>query len=268
MTDPTHAVPTASDVTTVISKHGEASLVATVTVANPALLNCLSSAQVERLRLAFETLGRRDDIRAVVLTGAGGKAFIGGADLGELGRLDPDSARLFITRLHLACRAITTCPVPVIARVNGFCLGAGLEVAASCDMRAAADTAIFGMPEVHMGIPSVIEAALLPGLIGWGRTREILLTGRTFGATEALAMSLIERAAPADDLDRAVGHWLDDICAAAPAAIRAQKALMTAWQSTSIDHAILAGIDALSDAYRTGEPRDRIAAFFAAKRRG
>src|SRR6185503_1106464 len=118
------------------------------------------------------------------------------------------------------------CPVPVIGRVNGFCLGAGLEVAASCDFRAAADSAQFGMPEVVMGIPSVIEAALLPGLIGWGKTREMLLTGAMYSAAEALAMGFAQRVTPARELQEAVERWLEQICRATPEAVRSQKALM------------------------------------------
>jgi enoyl-CoA hydratase/carnithine racemase len=241
--------------------------IATVTVDDERRLNCLSTAQIARLKEAFAALGADETLRAVVLTGAGQRAFIGGADLEDLGSLDADSARLFITRLHQACKAIRDCPVPVIARVNGFCLGAGLEVAASCDMRAAADSAKFGMPEVHMGLPSVIEAALLPGQIGWGRTREMLLTGAMSTAAEALAMGFVQRVAPAAGLDAAVDGWLADICRATPQAVRAQKALMDRWQRVSLEEGVLAGIDALAQAYTTGEPQAAIEAFFAAKAR-
>jgi enoyl-CoA hydratase/carnithine racemase len=237
--------------------------VAVVTVDNRRRLNCLSTPLILGLAQAFARLGEDAALRAVVLTGAGDRAFIGGADLNELGALEPDSARLFITRLHEACRAIRDCPVPVIGRIGGFCLGAGLELAASCDFRAAADEARFGMPEVAMGIPSVIEAALLPGLIGWGRTREMLITGALISAAEALAMGLVQKVAPAADLDAAVETWLAAICRAQPLAVRAQKALMNRWQRVSVEEGILAGIDALSEAYKTDEPRAAIAAFFA-----
>lgn len=248
-------------------EHGDGHRVATIEVDNSTRLNCLSTEQVVRLRQVFEELATDTSLRAVVLTGAGDKAFIGGADLNELGSLCADSGRLYITRLHQACRTIRAFPLPVIARVNGFCLGAGLEVAASCDMRAAADTAVFGMPEVHMGLPSVIEAALLPGQIGWGRTREILLTGQTFSAAEALQMGFVQRVAPMMDLDRQVSGWLDGICAAAPEAVRNQKRLMNRWEKVSVDEGVLAGIDALSEAFTTGEPQARIGEFFAAKAR-
>jgi enoyl-CoA hydratase/carnithine racemase len=236
-----------------------------VTVDNARKLNCLSTALIVQLTQAFVKLAEDKALRAVVLTGAGGRAFIGGADLNELGGMCADSARLYITRLHRACKAIRDCPVPVIGRVIVFCLGAGLEVAASCDFHAASDTAQFGMPEVVMGLPSVIEAALLPGLIGWGRTREMLLTGAMFSAAEALAMGFVQKAVPAGELDAAVEHWLAAICRATPEAVRSQKALMNHWERVSVEEGILAGIDALSEAYTTGEPQAAIGAFLAAK---
>jgi enoyl-CoA hydratase/carnithine racemase len=240
--------------------------VAVVTVDNQRRLNCLSTPLILALAETFGRLGEDETLRAVVLTGAGDRAFIGGADLSELGALEPDSARLFITRLHQACGAIRDCPVPVIGRIGGFCLGAGLELAASCDFRAAAEEAQFGMPEVAMGIPSVIEAALLPGLIGWGKTREMLITGALFPAAEALAMGLVQKVVPAADLDAALEEWLAAICRAQPRAVRAQKTLMNKWQRVSVEEGILAGIDSLSEAYRTDEPRAAIAAFFARRR--
>ena len=227
--------------------------------------SALSTVLIVQLTQAFVKLAADRGLRAVVLTGSGDRAFIGGADLNELGGLCADSARLYITRLHQACKAIRDCPVPVIGRVNGFCLGAGLEVAASCDFRAAADTAQFGMPEVVMGLPSVIEAALLPGLIGWGRTREMLLTGSMFSADEALTMGFVQKAVPASELDTAIEQWLAAICRATPEAIRSQKALMNRWERASLEEGILAGIDALADAYTTGEPQTAIGAFLVAR---
>jgi enoyl-CoA hydratase/carnithine racemase len=241
--------------------------IAWISVANEKRLNCLSTGIVSDMRAAVDGLADNDEIRAIVLTGLGDRSFIGGADLKELGSLDHDGARLYITNLHKACLAIRTSPHPVIGRVNGFCLGAGFEVAASCDMRVASDNAVFGMPEVHMGLPSVIEAALLPGLIGWGRTREILMTGDTFGADEAQAMQFVQKVVPAAELDAAVDAWLEPICRAAPLAVRSQKALMNRWERTSVEEGVYAGIDAIAEAYDTGEPQDRIAAFFAAKKR-
>jgi len=240
--------------------------IARVTLDNARKLNCLSTSLIVSLAQTFTRLADDKALRAVVLTGACERAFVGGADLNELGAFCADSARLFITRLHMACKAIRDCPLPVIGRINGFCLGAGLEVAASCDMRAAADGARFGMPEVHMGLPSVIEAALLPGLIGWGRTREMLLTGGLSSAAEALAMGFVQKAVPAGELDAAVEHWIAAICRATPEAIRSQKALMNRWERVSVEEGVMAGIDALAEAYKTGEPQAAIKAFFDGKK--
>ena len=207
-------------------------------------------------------------MRAVVLTGAGDRAFIGGADLNELGGLCADSARLFITRLHYACKAIRECPVPVIGRINGFCLGAGLEVAASCDFRAAAEGARFGMPEVVMGLPSVIEAALLPGLIGWGRTREMLLTGAVYsarrGAGHALRREGRARRRPRCR-DRAVARR--HLAAQSPRPCGHRRRSSIAGSGCRCEEGIYAGIDALSEAYKTGEPQAAITAFFAGKKK-
>ena len=236
-----------------------------VTIDNEAKLNSMDLTQIRRLEAAFTTLSGDDRLRAIVLTGAGNRAFIGGADLGTLAANDREGGRTFITALHHAHKSIRNCPVPVICRINGFALGAGLETAASCDMRVAVRTARLGMPEVRMGIPSVIEAALLPGLIGWGRTREMLLTGDTVSADEALAIGLIEKVAEPAEIDAGVDRWLDGICASSPLAVRAQKALINRWERSSVEEGVLAGIDALADAYLTGEPQAAITRFHAAK---
>ena len=267
MTEPAVSTPTAGKPTVHVETRvrRDGSWIGWVTIDNEAKLNAMDLAQIRRLESAFATLSGDERLRAVVLTGAGRRAFVGGADLATLGANDREAGRTFITALHHAHRAIRACPVPVICRINGFALGAGLETAASCDLRVAARGAMLGMPEVRVGLPSVIEAALLPGLIGWGRTRELLLTGEAVTAEAALAMGLIEKVAEPSDLDAAVDHWLDSICASSPKAVRAQKALLSRWERCSVEEAVLAGIDALADAYLTGEPQAAVARFFAAK---
>src|SRR6185295_4721533 len=191
----------------------------------------------------------------------GDKAFIGGADLETLGSLDPASAREFIGLIHAACAALRECPVPVLARINGWCLGAGLEIAASCDLRIAAETAVFGMPEVRLGIPSVVEAALLPRLIGAGRARWLVMTGETIGAAEALVWGLIEKLSNSKDLDQTVDRALDAILAGEPEAIRAQKRLCKLWEEAPLYESIEVSIDEFAKSYESGEPRRRIEAF-------
>ena len=238
--------------------------IATVTVNRPEKLNAFSSPLMAEFVAAFQ--GLPADVRAVVLTGAG-TAFIGGADVSELGALDEDTAKPFIRRVHACCEAIRSFPAPVIARINGYCLGAGLEVAAACDLRIAAEAAQLGMPEVLLGIPSVVEAALLPRIVGWGRAREILLLGKTFGAADAERFGLLEKVVTAGELDAAVEIWIKDILACGPNALRLQKALIRQWENLPMEDAIAAGVDAFGEAWTTEEPKLMIAAFMAGRRK-
>lgn len=229
--------------------------VAHVTINNERKLNALNSALMEEFIRAIDALAGDELLRVVIVTGAGDKAFIGGADIDEMAALDAGSATAFITRLHRCCEALRELPVPVIGRIQGFALGGGLEVAASCDLRIAADTAVFGMPEVKLGIPSVIEAALLPTLVGWGRTGQILLLGETFTAAEAADWGLIELAVPKPELDDAVERWIQSILQAGPRAVRLQKKLIRAWESLPLRDAVNAGIEAFTAAWETDEPK-------------
>ena len=133
------------------------------------------------------SLRRMQDLRALTETGAGDKAFVGGADIREMSALaDGEDGRRFITRFHKCCRAVRAIPVPTIARINGITLGAGLEIAASCDVRIAVESAVFGMPEVRLGL-SVIEATLFQCWSDGGRTRQFVLLGEKFSAQDALS---------------------------------------------------------------------------------
>jgi enoyl-CoA hydratase len=235
--------------------------VARVVVQNAAKLNTLNSHLMIALIGELEMLARRDDLRAVVLTGEGERAFVGGADIVEMATLDADKAEAFIILVHRSCNALRKLPVPVIARVNGYALGAGLEIAAACDLRIASSNAVFGMPEVKVGIPSVVEAALLPGLIGWGRTRELLLWGENIDAATARAWGLVEHVAAPETLDGAVDARLDALLAAGPQAVRLQKKLIRDWENMTLDQAVRAGIESFKQAYATDEPRRMMAAF-------
>ena len=145
---------------------------------------------------AWNSLRPTATIRVLVLAGQSEKSMIGGADIKEMATLEQKSAEAFITRLRDLCEAVRAFPAPVIARMPGWCLGGGLEVAAACDFRIAAHDARFGMPEVRVGIPSVIHAALLPRLIGWGRARWLVMTAENIDAPTALAWGLVDVVAP------------------------------------------------------------------------
>jgi enoyl-CoA hydratase/carnithine racemase len=243
-------------------------VVANVVFDNARRLNVLGPPALLDLTEAFLSLAREDDIRVVVFSGAGGKAFIGGADINHMVTMkSSEDGRAFITLIHKLCQSIRDCPVPVICRAEGYTLGAGLEVAAACDMRIAADNAFFGMPEVKVGIPSVVEAALLPRLIGWGRTSRMLLTAENIDAAKAEAWGLVEEVVPVAKLDEAVERCVDAIVEATPLSVRAQKRLMRRWERLSLDEAVQAGIDALAQSVTDGEHIERMGAFINRKRK-
>lgn len=241
--------------------------VARLTVDNQAKLNILGADLIGALSANLDHLSADPGVRALVLSGAGTRAFIGGADIREMAAFDEASARAFITELHGLCRRLRDFPVPTLARIDGYCLGAGMEIAASCDLRAATTNARFGMPEVRVGIPSVIEAAVLPQLVGWGKARELVLTGDIIDAAEAQAMGFIERLVEPEELDPAIERWLDSIVAAGPAAIHDQKQLIRRWTELGLDAAIEAGIETYAMSYRTDEPKRMMQAFLDSKKR-
>jgi enoyl-CoA hydratase/carnithine racemase len=239
----------------VIRRHGG---VATISINNAARLNCLGVAQITAFIDAVSTLADDPDLRVLIVTGEGDRAFMGGANLHELSALNPPRARDFLTLIHRMCKALRDLPVPVIARVNGFCLGAGLEVMAACDMHIASDNAVFGMPEVKIGLPSVVEAALLPQLIGWGRTKLLLYTGDNIDARTALEWGLVEKVVPAADLDTALDRWVESIVESGPRAIRLQKELIREWEAMPVNDAIEAGIRCMYRAYQSDEPAQMV----------
>jgi enoyl-CoA hydratase/carnithine racemase len=240
--------------------------VAKVVLKRPEKLNALSSSLIDELKTTLANISRDHTIRCVVLTGAG-RAFSAGADVAELNALTQETAEDFIRALHGACQAVRDCPVPVIARIDGPCLGGALELAASCDMRAASERSTFAMPEVQVGLPSVIEAALLPRLMGWGRACEMLLTGRVLTAQEALQAGLVEKVVAPARLDGAVAEWTDAIGQAGPRAIRAQKALMRRWETQNVDQAIESGVTAFREAFGSDEPQRKLHEVLARRKR-
>jgi enoyl-CoA hydratase/carnithine racemase len=243
-------------------------LLATVTIDNTARLNSMNSALMGQFVEIMATLAQNDRLRALVLTGAGDKAFIGGADIKEMAAICDDHAgRAFITRVHACCHAVRSIPVPTIARINGFTFGAGLEMAAACDLRVASDNALFGMPEVKLGIPSVVEAALLPMLVGWGRTRQMLLLGENFNAQTAKEWGFLERIVAPASLDAAVEEWVSQLLTCTPRAVRLQKRLIRSWEDLPLRAAVQAGIDCFATAFETEEPVIAMRHFLAGQAR-
>jgi enoyl-CoA hydratase/carnithine racemase len=238
----------------------EGGAVAWVTFNNPTQRNAIGTAGKARFVKVMAGLAGDESLRAVVLTGAGDKAFVGGADLKQMKDFDTAQARASCLKTHQACDAVRMCPVPVIARINGFCFGAGMEIAACADMRV-------GAAHARFGIPSGMEACVLPRLIGWGKAVELVLTGDHIDAAEAHRIGFLQKLVPAAELDAAVEAWLASILACGPRAVRIQKRLNQDWERMAITDAARAGMQAYVDAFRTDEPQRMMTAFVNRPRR-
>src|SRR6201747_1236174 len=237
-----------------------------LTICNAGSLNILGSAAINGVRAGLEVLATERAIRVLVIAGQSEKSMIGGADIKEMAKLDQASAEKFITGLRDLCEAVRAFPGPVIARMPGWCLGGGLEFAAACDFRIAAHDAKFGMPEVRVGIPSVIHAALLPRLIGWGRARWLVMTAENIDAPTALAWGLIDVVAAEGGLDGAVGKTVGALLECGPEALRSQKALMRQWEELPLTESVNLSVGVFGQSYLTGEPQRLMQGFLDRKR--
>jgi enoyl-CoA hydratase len=237
-----------------------------LTICNAGSLNILGSSVILALCEGLNALAADEQIRVLVIAGQSEKSMIGGADIKEMAKLDPASAEKFITGLRDLCEAVRTFPSPVIARMPGWCLGGGLEVAAACDFRIAAHDAKFGMPEVKVGIPSVIHAALLPRLIGWGRARWLVMTAEIIDAPTARDWGLIDVVAPPGGLDAAVENTVATLLECGPLALRTQKALLRQWEELPLTESVNLSIGVFGRTFLTVEPRRMMQAFIDRKR--
>lgn len=196
--------------------------VAVVTVNRPSVLNALNAATLDELGRLFGDLGQDEGVRAVVVTGAGEKAFVAGADIRELAALNVSAAHEYALNGQRILATIETLGKPVIAAINGFALGGGCELAMACTLRIAADTARLGQPEINLGLlPGFGGSQRLPRLVGRGRALELLLTGAPITAEEAWRIGLVNRVVAAADLQPEARTLAALLAAKAPLAVRA-----------------------------------------------
>lgn len=240
--------------------------VATLTITGSGPLNIINAAIIAESTRAIEALAGDDAVRVLVLRGASDRSFIGGVDVKEMAALTPESAEDFISQLRALCDAVRHFPVPVIARLPGWCLGGGLELAMACDLRIAATDARLGMPEVKVGIPSVIHAALMPRLIGHARATWMLLTGEPADASQALAWGLVHTTVELPQLDAEVERIAALLAGFGPAVLRQQKRMLREWEDTPLDTSIDRSVAEFGRAFSTGEPQHYMSAFLNRKR--
>jgi enoyl-CoA hydratase len=217
--------------------------VARVFLNRPEKANALTSAVLLELLSKLIELEQKPSLRVVVLAGRG-KTFCGGADVAELSALNAETAGAFVNRIHQVCKAIRKLPVPVVAQLHGAVIGAGLEIAAACDLRVAAAGTKFAMPEVRLGIPSVVEAALLPRLVGSGRAAWLVLTGEAIDAERALDWGLIEEIGDGGNLVKA-------LLAADREALRVQKELLQLWDEAPLATSIATSIERFAEVVKS-----------------
>jgi enoyl-CoA hydratase len=236
--------------------------VALVTIDRRAVLNALNRAVLDELRVVMDDLRRDVGVRAVVVTGAGEKAFVAGADIQELERLSPDEAVRYAAAGQDLFDRIAHLEKPVVAAVNGFALGGGCELAMACTLRMASETARFGQPEVKLGlIPGFGGTQRLPRLVGRGRALDLLLTGRTIDAHEALAIGLVNRVVPAAALLAEAKALAGSLAASAPLAMRAIGDLVERGMDLPLGEAQAIEASRFGECFRTEDMREGTRAF-------
>jgi enoyl-CoA hydratase len=233
-------------------------LVATITINRPKVLNALNAPTLDELRRVVLELKRDDGVRAIVLTGAGDKSFVAGADINELAVQSPVSGREHALTGQHVFDLIENLGKPVIAAINGFALGGGCELAMACTLRLAADTAKLGQPEINLGIlPGYAGTQRLPRLVGKGRALEIMLTGAPIPAADAERIGLVNRVVPAADLMAEARKLAAALAAQAPTAVRyiidaVNKGLEMPFAEGCVHEATLFGLVAATEDMREG----------------
>ena len=232
--------------------------VAIVTINRPQVLNALNAQTLDDLRRAILDLKRDDSVRVVVLTGAGEKAFVAGADINELAVQTPTSGREHALAGQHVFDLVENMGKPVIAAINGYALGGGCELAMACTLRLAADTAKVGQPEISLGlIPGYAGTQRLPRLVGKGRAMELILTGTPIGADDALRIGLVNRVVPAAELMASARALAQQLARSAPIAMRyiinaVNKGAEMPFAEASQYEATLFGLVASTDDMREG----------------
>lgn len=230
-----------------------------MTFRRPEKLNALTPDDITVARRAVEEIP--PGVRALVFIGAGERAFSAGVHVEVFRDMDTADARAFISDLGRLFTAVRNAPVPTIAAVHGFCLGGAMELAMACDLRIGSTEAVFGMPEIKVGIPSVLDAALLQQYIGLSRAREILLTGDLYSAADLQPHGFLNRLVAPPELEQAVTAMARAVGAHAPAAVAAQKRLFGTWQNVGLQPSIEASIGEFAEVFADPDARDRIAGY-------
>ena len=232
-----------------------------VTINRPKALNALNSQVLEEIEAAFKAIDL-DAVRAVILTGAGEKSFVAGADIGEMSTLTKAEGEAFGKKGNDVFRMIETFPIPVIAAVNGFALGGGCEISMSCDIRICSENAVFGQPEVGLGItPGFGGTQRLARLVGPGMAKQMIYTARNIKADEAFRIGLVNAVYPQEELMAAAKKMAAGIAKNAPIAVRACKKAINDGLEADMDDAIVIEEKLFGSCFETEDQKYGMALF-------
>ena len=237
-------------------------LYAVATINRPKALNALNSEVLSDLDELVQTVSADADIRALVITGSGEKAFVAGADIGEMSTLTPEEGEAFGKHGNDVFRKLETLPIPTIAAVNGFALGGGCELSMSCDIRICADTAVFGQPEAGLGItPGFGGTQRLARLVGPGMAKQLIYTAKNIKADEAYRIGLVNAVYPLDELMPAAEKMAETIAKNAPIAVRACKKAVNEGLEAKMDDAVVIEEKLFGSCFKTADQIEGMSAF-------
>jgi len=235
--------------------------IARITLNRPQVLNAINGVMLREITDACQHIAQDRAVRVVVMDSACERAFSAGIDVAYVKDLDAWDARRVGQELHATFSAMRTLEKPVIAQIDGLCLGAGLELAISCDLLIASARSQFGLPNIQRGIPAIVEAAILPQAIGIVNTRELAFTGRNWDAAKAERRGLVNAVVPADQLAAEVNRWAEELAAFSPRALAAQKDIIHKWMTTDLEAAIDFSINTVGLNWTTRDQREGMDAF-------
>ncbi len=219
-----------------------------ITFDRPEIRNALYAEDLTCITEAVTGMG--DSVKAIVLTGSGEHAFSAGMHINTFTGAAPEDGRAIISRVRDCIGAIRRAPVPTVAMINGYCIGAAFEMALACDLRVAQPGVRFGLPEVRLGIPSVVDAALLHQYVGLSKAKEIALTGNLYPVSEFAAQGLINRTVEPAQLRAATLELVESVTACTREVIAAQKGLFETWLNHGLQHSIDTSVDVFADVFR------------------
>jgi enoyl-CoA hydratase len=236
--------------------------IAVVTINRPKAFNSLNSDVLEGLGSAFDDIAMDDAIKVVIVTGAGEKAFVAGADIKQMVEMTPMEARAFMTKGHEVMNKIQYLEKPVIAAINGFCLGGGLELAMACDIRYASEKARLGLPEVGLGIhPGFGGTQRLARLVGRGKACEMVFTAVHVKADEALGIGLVQKVVPPEKLMEEVTGLATTITKQGPVAIKMAKASINQGLDSDFRTGLKYEIESVAQTFATDDLKEGMNAF-------